>query len=196
MKTFLLLLSLSIFLIACCPKRDCPSFSMTDAEWDMLGTDTTNILPSLMKESKKLKHNCIFKDEKGKYDTLIQTLESSYGQRFCEWFCCNSRCGNWIMANQLKDSLDIHLLFWQIQFGSDFHFDLYMDRQTYNIQEFTDTLSNFPFQDTIYPQAFLYQPDSAQFLPDSVYLKRLYFAPKKGILKIEISPNHIWERTN
>ncbi len=60
----------------------------------------------------------------------------------------------------------------------------------------TDTLTHFSIQNETYERVFRFQADTTLFSPDSVCLKTLYFAPRKGLVKIDFTQNHFFERIN
>lgn len=194
MKHLLFSIALTIFLVACCPKRQpCYLFTMTDTEWNMLGFDTINIAITPIEKNTTLTHICVFQDETGKKDTLKQELTIYEMHILCEYGRCCPNCPNWVPNCVIEDSIINNAFIFACQ-PSDI--DISFDSMGYGFEAFPDTLTNFSFQNIIYPQAFRFQADTNHFLPNKVYLKTLYFAPRKGLLKLEFTQNHFWERIN
>ena len=144
-------------------------------------------------------HSCIFQDETGKNDTLMQmysyttsiyplnpNIPNPKYMRFCEW---------WIGRTTIKDSIGSDFLDFQLKgiSGLSPYTPEIIIGKGWLYQ--TDILTNISIRNITYPEVTAYQIGTCCPV-DTNNMQTIYFVPRKGIVKIQMSPTHVWERIN
>lgn len=198
-KIILSLFCLLLISMGCRYERCYRSSKMSDDEWNMFGLDTTNLSGRFPGNyGDPFYHTFIFEDELGKQDTLVQSLIQGIG--FTSAF--DDKCGKGGYAASVKDTLYSTHFEYMFSKLMDFHerkhpplkMTFQVGNQKFEVTPFTNTLKDVTIHQVTYPKVFVYEADSSNFSPDSLYLKRVYFSSKKGLVKMVFTQNHVLER--
>lgn len=189
MKQFFLLTAFAVLIIGCGSKETCTEDKgiLTDAEWDNLGIDTLNVAHT-GGYNPPFTHDCIFQDETGLKDTLLQSFHTYTLSVPSSSSPYAITCPHWDKVAEMNTPLESHTF--SIKTSRSIAPQIQFDGRAGSKKE---TLYNISVQNVSYPEVSVYEVNSPL---DSINVKKIYFAPRKGVIKVELSPSHVWERIN